>query len=129
VFVAAIATVAATVASHQVPLALWHQENDAPRSLVTHGPYRLVRHPFYAAFLLMQFGSALLVPGVLTIGCLALGFASMTVTARREERRLLASGFGGDYAAYRARTGRFVPRFAAAAAAAGAPGSEVSSAR
>ena len=47
-----IALVAFTLGNHQAPLSQWHQENDAPRELVTHGAYSRIRHPFYAAYLL-----------------------------------------------------------------------------
>lgn len=57
---------------------------------MTYGPYRWVRHPFYAAFLL-----------------------ALNRTAAREERRLLGSPFGPAYAEYLRRTGRFVPKRAA----------------
>src|SRR4051794_23879521 len=47
-----VALMAATIGVHRIPLALWHQENDAPRQIVSWGPYGLVRHPFYVSFIL-----------------------------------------------------------------------------
>jgi protein-S-isoprenylcysteine O-methyltransferase Ste14 len=105
-----IAIVAATVATHKVPLALWHQDDDAPASIVTYGPYRVVRHPFYVAFILLLTATALLTREAIGLGSLAAGIAVLAMTARREEKRLLASSLGGEYAAYLARTVRFVPR-------------------
>jgi protein-S-isoprenylcysteine O-methyltransferase Ste14 len=110
VLAAALALVAATVASHRVPLALWHQHDDAPRSIVTHGPYRWVRHPFYVSFLLLLAGTAMVTRDVIALGSFGLGLAILTWTARGEEQRLSTSAFGADYVAYRARTGRFLPR-------------------
>jgi protein-S-isoprenylcysteine O-methyltransferase Ste14 len=40
------------------------------------------------------------------------GVVQLGRTARREERRLLASDFGAEYRAYMQRTGRFLPGFA-----------------
>ena len=104
------AIVAATVATHRVPLALWHQQEDAPVSIVTYGPYRWVRHPFYVAFILLLLGTAMLTREAIGLGALAGGLAVLGWTARGEERRLLASELGDEYGAYLARTGRFVPR-------------------
>lgn len=81
-------------------------------TLVTHGPYRWVRHPFYDSAALFVAGIAilaanwfLLATGVVTIGLLV-------VRTRIEEEKLLAR-FGDPYRAYVARTGRFLPKFGA----------------
>lgn len=107
---ASIALMFVTWGTHRTPLSLWHQVNDAPRSIVTAGPYRAIRHPFYAAFLLAVTGAVLVLPNWTTV--LALGYAivALNITAAREERRLSASEFGAEYRAYIQRTGRFVPR-------------------
>lgn len=106
-----------TVGCHRVPLALWHQADDAdaPAEIVTWGAYRWVRHPFYTAFLVGLTAGALAGPHLLTFAALLYGGVGMTVTARREERRLSSSPLGETYAAYARRTGRFVPRLKAAA--------------
>lgn len=90
--------------------ALWHQADDEPAALVTHGPYARVRHPFYAAFCLLLLGTALLVVHPVTLAMLVLGVVQLRRTARREEVRLAASRFGADYRRYMQRTGRLVPR-------------------
>jgi protein-S-isoprenylcysteine O-methyltransferase Ste14 len=99
-----------TLGTHRVPLARWHQENDAPKGIVTYGAYKYIRHPFYASFLICLTGATLAVPHPATLACLIYGIAILNHTASREERRLAGSTFGGDYAAYMARTGRFIPR-------------------
>ena len=102
-----------TAGSHRVRLSLWHQAEAAPQSIVTTGPYRLVRHPFYSSFHLTLLAGVAAVPGWLTGVALAAGLVVLRITAIGEERRLLASEFGADYAGYLQRTGRFVPRVTA----------------
>ena len=110
--VGAIALIAATIATHRVPLALWHQEGDqnAPVHIVTYGPYGWVRHPFYVSFILLMIGAALIARDAVTLAALPLGLLSLDWTARSEEKKLLASQLGDEYGKYRERTGRFVPR-------------------
>ena len=104
------ALIAFTLGSHRAPVSLWHQEDDAPVELVTWGAYARVRHPFYAAFLLILAGAALALPHPATLVALATGLVQLDRTAAREERRLLASELGDTYRAYMARSGRFWPR-------------------
>jgi protein-S-isoprenylcysteine O-methyltransferase Ste14 len=104
-----IATMAMTVASHRVPISLWHQDDDAPVEIVTWGPYASVRHPFYTSFILAFLAAALAFVHVLTAAALAWGIIALSVAARREERRLCGSALGADYRCYMAATGRFIP--------------------
>jgi protein-S-isoprenylcysteine O-methyltransferase Ste14 len=80
-------------------------------TLVTTGPYRFVRHPFYVNVAL-AFGSLSLVTRswwfIVWIG---VALALLAVRTRREEANLEAR-FGDAWRAYAARTGRFVPRLA-----------------
>jgi protein-S-isoprenylcysteine O-methyltransferase Ste14 len=78
-------------------------------TLVTHGPYRYVRHPFYAtaglliaAIALLSANAAIAAAGVLVLLLLA-------VRTPNEERRLLAK-FGEPYRAYREATGAVIPK-------------------
>ena len=107
---ASISLLAATTAIHRVPLALWHQDDDAPVELVTRGPYAHIRHPFYTSFLLAFAAAFLALPHAATLACLLYAVVALTVTARREERRLVTSEFGDDYREYLTATGRFLPR-------------------
>lgn len=107
---ASMALISYTIGTHRVPLALWHQNNDAPVHIVTWGAYKKVRHPFYTSFLLAQVASFLLLPHVVTLVGLVWAFAVLSVTAAREERNLSASQFGKDYQAYMINTGRFFPK-------------------
>jgi protein-S-isoprenylcysteine O-methyltransferase Ste14 len=78
-------------------------------TLVTLGPYRWVRHPFYDSAAMFVGGIALLAANwfILATGALAIGV--LVVRTRIEEEKLLAR-FGDPYRAYVARTGRFLPK-------------------
>jgi len=108
---ASIALICLTIGTHRVSLALWHQSDDAPQQIVTYGPYRKIRHPFYAAFLMALFGAFLFRPQPVTLATFAYAFFVLNVTARREEKRLIESEFGAQYRRYMQQTGRFWPKF------------------
>ena len=78
-------------------------------TLVLHGPYRWIRHPFYdsaallvTAISLMAANWVLCLTGVATFGLLVL-------RTRVEEDNLVAR-FGDRYRRYMTQTGRFLPR-------------------
>lgn len=67
------------------------------------GPYSICRHPLYFFSTLGVAGFGLLLESlILAIGFGAAALVVLSVTARREERYLMAQ-FGADYAAYRAK--------------------------
>jgi protein-S-isoprenylcysteine O-methyltransferase Ste14 len=78
-------------------------------TLVTHGPYRWVRHPFYDSVALFVLGTSLIAANwfLFVAGGLLIGL--FVIRTRTEEDKLLAR-FGDSYRAYMERTGRFVPR-------------------
>lgn len=78
--------------------------------LITHGPYRWVRHPMYLAYQLSWLGFLLVTGNALAagLGMLAFGLA-MWVRVGREEA-MLADAFGEQWQDYCQRTGRFIPR-------------------
>jgi protein-S-isoprenylcysteine O-methyltransferase Ste14 len=106
---ASVGLIFLTIGTHRVPLSLWHQDDDAPVSIVTYGAYARIRHPFYSAFLLAFVSACLLFPSLGTVLPLAYALVGLNVTAAREERRLAASEFGVAYQEYMSRTGRFLP--------------------
>lgn len=107
---ASIALIWMTLGTHRIPIALWHQDNDAPRDIVTHGAYRWIRHPFYASFLCALFAALVYFPHYVTVAMFGYGLVALNLTAAREERRLSGSEFGTEYREYVGRTGRFMPR-------------------
>lgn len=105
-----------------VPMALWVFRSigtnvsetvltKGEHELVTHGPYRWVRHPLYAT------GSALFVGiGLMSANGFILVFAIAVPILLRlfvipiEEQELVRK-FDGAYERYRTQTGRLLPRF------------------
>jgi len=78
-------------------------------TLITHGPYRWVRHPFYDAMALLVLAIALIAANWFVLLSGAVVFALLAVRSRTEEAMLLER-FGEPYRAYRQSTGRFVPK-------------------
>ncbi len=80
------------------------------RSLVTTGPYRLVRHPMYVAYLMFFLG-LLAVSKNLAFGLsgAAIILSLMVIRIRYEEASLLER-FGEEYARYAESVPRFFPR-------------------
>jgi methanethiol S-methyltransferase len=84
-----------------------HQRKSPTEHLTVQGPYRIVRHPFYAAGIVALWATPLLSLDRLLLNVLFTGW--ILLGANLEERDLLAR-FGEDYALYRQSTPMFVPR-------------------
>jgi protein-S-isoprenylcysteine O-methyltransferase Ste14 len=78
-------------------------------TLITHGPYRWVRHPFYLAFAIAVAANALITANAFLAIAGTAVFLVIVARTRIEERKLIER-FGGDYLDYMRRTGRFLPR-------------------
>jgi len=81
----------------------------AGATLVTRGPYRWVRHPFYAAFALAVIANSLMTANAFVAGSATTAFLLVVARTRKEEENLIRR-FGDEYRDYMRRTGRFVPR-------------------
>ncbi|MBI3159946.1 MAG: isoprenylcysteine carboxylmethyltransferase family protein [Chloroflexi bacterium] len=81
----------------------------AAHQLVTHGPYRYIRHPLYTFAGAMYAGIGLASANALLLALMPLGFYSLVLRTPLEEAEL-ERRFGDVYRAYKARTGRFLPR-------------------
>jgi len=80
------------------------------RELITHGPFRLVRHPRYAGLLGLKAGFALTFASVL--GWISLAVAVALVRRRIQlEENHLRGVFGQTYESYMRRTARIFPGF------------------
>ena len=78
--------------------------------LVQHGPYRLIRHPGYAAYLLIALGISvgyMSLTGLLSIGLLLIPGLVYRIIV---EERVLVSHFGEQYKQYQRQTKRLIPR-------------------
>ena len=84
----------------------------AAHTLVTRGPYRWVRHPFYDCMALFVVSIALMMANWFVIASGVLMFTLLALRSRTEEDKLLER-FGEPYRAYRAATGRFLPKISA----------------
>lgn|SRR5262245_54145131 len=90
-------------------LARHFQRDSGERTLMTTGPFSIVRHPRYASLLLAKLGFSLLFASVL--GWISL-FISVLLTRRRIrlEEAHLRQVFGSGYDVYSQRTRRLLPR-------------------
>jgi protein-S-isoprenylcysteine O-methyltransferase Ste14 len=79
-------------------------------TLVTTGPYRWVRHPFYDSVYLMLVATAVVAANWFILLTATLVFVLLAIRTAIEEQHLRAR-FPDRYRAYEAATGRFVPRF------------------
>ena len=81
----------------------------AAHTLVTRGPYRWVRHPFYDCMALFMLSTALTMANWFVLAAGIVGFALLATRSAIEEDKLLER-FGEPYRTYRAATGRFLPK-------------------
>jgi protein-S-isoprenylcysteine O-methyltransferase Ste14 len=82
-------------------------------TLITHGPYRWIRHPLYT-FGIISLAALTFMTALWWIGVLALPLVAFFILWRipREEANLIQV-FGDAYRDYMQRTGRFLPRIMA----------------
>jgi protein-S-isoprenylcysteine O-methyltransferase Ste14 len=78
-------------------------------TLVTTGPYRWIRHPFYVGVAFAVLANALVAASGFLAVTGGVWFALIVRRTRREEAFLLAR-FGDPYRQYLGRTGRFLPQ-------------------
>ena len=78
-------------------------------TLVTTGPYRYVRHPFYLAGAVGVVGGSLVAANwfLFLAACVPIGFL---VARTRIEEEKLVERFGDEYRDYMRRVGRFLPK-------------------
>ncbi len=78
-------------------------------TLVSSGPYRWVRHPFYISGAMFVMGNGIAAANWFFLITGAAVIALLVVRTRREEEELLRR-FGATYQDYLDRTGRFFPK-------------------
>ena len=113
---------AALVALAAIPMFYWilvslgvnispTQATRQNHTLVTHGPYRWVRHPLYSTGLIFCISLTLLTAVWWVAVWGLLPFILLLLRTSQEEARLI-DAFGNEYRDYMQRTGRFLPRLA-----------------
>ncbi len=95
--------------SHLRGLYSGHVEVQSDHRLVTSGPYRWIRHPSYAGFLVLVLGVALGYSSL--IGLVSIPVLLFPGLAYRMsvEEKLLGEQFGEEYSSYKAKTKRLIP--------------------
>lgn len=88
----------------------WRAGVEASTALVTTGPFRRVRNPFYLGCMLASAGVLSAVPSTVGATGFALHVAAAEIIVRAVEEPLLSHAHGADFARYKERTGRFLPR-------------------
>ena len=89
--------------------------SDTPRmmkeqALITSGPYQVIRHPIYTAFILIL-GSTLFISSNWLIGLTWAGMTILDIASRIGfEESLMLEYFGDQYREYMRKTGRLLPR-------------------
>ena len=77
-------------------------------TLIKHGPYRYVRHPFYVAMAMALTADSLVTTNWFLALTGALLVTLIRIRTKTEEEKLIER-FGDDYRTYMQQTGRFVP--------------------
>lgn len=77
--------------------------------LVTHGIYRDIRHPMYAAHLLWAVAQGLLLENWLAGWIFLVVFIPLYLLRVPQEEQMMLDQFGQEYRDYMARTGRLIP--------------------
>jgi protein-S-isoprenylcysteine O-methyltransferase Ste14 len=90
-------------------------------ALVTSGPFAVVRNPIFSTMALTAVGLTLMAPTAIGLIALAVLVGALEIQVRGVEEPYLRGVHGEAFAAYAARTGRFVPRITPGRA--GRPGS------
>jgi protein-S-isoprenylcysteine O-methyltransferase Ste14 len=82
-----------------------------PLSLVTIGPYRRIRHPFYTSYLIFWTGWAIATWSAWALLPVVVMATLYTIAARYEETLLGRTDMAPAYAKYRNQAGLFWPKF------------------
>ena len=86
-------------------------EINKKHKLITHGPYKFIRHPLYLAFYIMVIGQWIATSNWF-VGLFGFILWSIFYFSRIEhEEKLMFNFFGKEYKKYMLKTGRLFPRF------------------
>jgi len=79
-------------------------------NIVTTGPFRFFRHPFYVSYILVWLSSTLLFKSPILWITLLYLIAFYVLSARKEEKVILKSEYSTEYEKYTKNVGMFLPR-------------------
>lgn len=86
-------------------------DDDRPTFLVSTGPYRYIRHPFYTSYILFWMGCALTLRDLYVIALTFVIFSLYYAAAYREEAKFNSSVLRDAYQTYRQDAGFLWPKF------------------
>lgn len=84
-------------------------EPSSPGHILRAGPYRYIRHPFYASYILFWGGCAVATLHPFNIAFEVALIVLLASSARREEKNFETSPLADDYRRYRRTAGQFWP--------------------
>jgi protein-S-isoprenylcysteine O-methyltransferase Ste14 len=100
---------AALEASRRVPMTRTFVYSPRCDTILTKGPYRVLRHPIYLSYSICWLAAPIATHSIV-LGLSAVFMIACYVMSAREEERLLASGpRAAEYQAVRAKTWRMIP--------------------
>ena len=80
-----------------------------PASFTRNGPYRLIRHPIYSAYLLGWMTGTVVTAQPWLLATVVWMLVLYYMAARQEEECFAQTAFAGEYAEYQKHTGMFLP--------------------
>jgi protein-S-isoprenylcysteine O-methyltransferase Ste14 len=96
-------------AARRVPLTRTFVYTPKCNTILTKGPYKIIRHPIYLSYSLAWFAAPIATHSII-LGLTAIFMTACYVVSAREEERILASGQRGvEYAAMVQKTWRMIP--------------------
>jgi protein-S-isoprenylcysteine O-methyltransferase Ste14 len=78
--------------------------------LVTHGPYRWIRHPLHTVATIVFAFLSVVAANWVMMAMAVIAFIAIAVFVVPKEEAELIKKFGGEYREYQERAGRFAPR-------------------
>ena len=96
-------------AARRVPMTRTFVYTPKCDTILTKGPYRVIRHPIYLSYSLAWFAAPIAMHSII-LGVTAVFMTTCYVISLREEERLMASGpRAAEYAEFRRKTWRLIP--------------------
>ena len=96
-------------AARRVPMTRTFVYTPKCDTILTKGPYRIIRHPIYLSYSMAWLAAPVATHNIF-LGLTAIFMISCYVISAREEEKILASGpRGAEFAQFRTRTWRMIP--------------------